>query len=81
MDEEAIRKLVLETMEEVNREGGTTDHCRNAALGFVQAIIDLKFRDFREELMLNSSPLEGRGDSKPTRRTPRDRRPILKSST
>jgi hypothetical protein len=66
MDEEAIRKLVLETMEEeVTREGGTADHCRSAALSFVQAIIDLKFRDFREELMLNISPLEGRGDSKP----------------
>jgi hypothetical protein len=82
MDEEAIRKLVLETMEEeVTREGGTADHCRSAALSFVQAIIDLKFRDFREELMLKTSPLEARGGGMPNlaRRPPEDRRPTVQS--
>ncbi|MEA1015596.1 hypothetical protein [Sphingosinicella sp. LY1275] len=57
MTEDEIRKIVTEAIEdELTREGGALDQCREAALVFVQAAIDLKFRNLRAQLGLNGRP-------------------------
>ncbi len=57
MTEEQIRALVRETIEdELTREGGALDQCREAALNFCLAAIDLKFTNMREELGLFGKP-------------------------
>jgi hypothetical protein len=51
MTEDQIRTIVADAIEEeLTREGGALDQCREAALHFVLAAIDLKFKNLREEL-------------------------------
>jgi hypothetical protein len=57
MAEEEIQKIVAEAIEEeLTREGGALDQCRSAALSFVLAVIDVKFRNLREELGFHGTP-------------------------
>jgi hypothetical protein len=57
--EQEIKKLVFETIEdEVTRAGGVLDQCQSAALSFVLAAIDLKFRNLRAEIGLGSDQLQ-----------------------
>jgi hypothetical protein len=57
MTEEQIIKLVRDTIEEeLTHEGGALDRCREAALHFTLAAIDVKFKNLREELGLFGRP-------------------------
>jgi hypothetical protein len=53
MTEQQLTALVRAAIEEeLTREGGALDRCREAALHFVLAAIDVKFKNLREELGL-----------------------------
>jgi hypothetical protein len=53
MTEEQIQKIVRDEIEEeLTKEGGALDQCREAALNFVLAAIELKFNNLRAEIGL-----------------------------
>lgn len=57
MTEEQIAKLVADAIEEeLTKEGCALDRCREAALHFVLAAIDVKFKNLREELGFDGQP-------------------------
>lgn len=57
MTEEQINKIVADAIEEeLTREGGALDQCREAALNFCLAAIDVKFKNLRDELGLFGKP-------------------------